>query len=318
MLACCSWNRVSAALALVVILGACADRPAPPEAEADPIEAISLLGDTLHRPVIADERRVTMRAQRDSARLVWEADNTSPDALIWYARRVAYLGQFGDAIDLFSLGHERFPDDPRFLRHRGHRYLTTRQVDAAIADFERAAAMVRGTPDEVEPDGQPNARNIPTSTLQSNIFYHLGLAHYLQGEFESALAAWSEEAALGTNPDMRVATSYWRYLTLRRLGRVEEARALADSISPDLDIIENQSYHRLLLLFSGRLPEDSLAPTGDGTPADASTAYGVAAWHLVEGRPDSATARFQRLVAGPQWPAFGHLAAEAELARQQP
>lgn len=305
-------------LGLAVSVLACSVPPEPPPSGAPPVEAISLLGDTLRRPAIAEDRLATMRAQRDSARGAWEADSASPDALIWYGRRVAYLGQFGDAIDLFSLGIDRFPGDPRFLRHRGHRYLTIRRLDAAIADFQRAAAMVRGTPDSVEPDGQPNARNIPTSTLQSNIFYHLGLAHYLQGEFEPALAAWSEEAALGTNPDMRVATSYWRYLTLRRLGRVEEARALADSIPPDLEIIENTAYHRLLQLFAGRLPADSLASSGDGSPADASTAYGVAAWHLIEGRPDSATARFRRLVAGPQWPAFGVLAAEAELARQHP
>lgn len=311
-----TWNRVVAALGLGIILGACAGSPLPPEAATDPIEAISLLGDTLRRPAIAGDRLATMRAQRDSAHAVWDADNSSPDGLIWYGRRVAYLGQFGDAIDLFSLGHERFPDDPRFLRHRGHRYLTTRQLALAIADFEQAASMVRGSPDQVEPDGQPNARNIPTSTLQSNIFYHLGLARYLQGEFESALAAWSEEAALGTNPDMRVATSYWRYLTLRRLGRTAEARALADSISPDLDIIENTAYHRLLLLFSGRLSVDSLGGSGGGSPADASTAYGVGAWHLIEGRPDSATAHFRGLVAGSQWPAFGVLAAEAELARR--
>ena len=311
-----TWSIRQVAAGITLGMMACSAPPAPPETDAPRIEAISLLGDTLRRPVISEERLAPMRTQRDSARVVWEADESSPDGLIWYARRVAYLGQFGDAIDLFSLGHDRFPEDPRFLRHRGHRYLTTRQLDLAIADFERAASMVRGIPDQVEPDGQPNARNIPTSTLQSNIFYHLGLARYLQGDFERALAAWSEEAALGTNPDMRVATSYWRYLSMWRLGRVAEARALVDSIAPDLDIIENMSYHRLLLLFAGRLPVDSLSPSGDASPADASTAYGVAAWHLIEGRPDSAAVLFQRLVAGPQWPAFGFLAAEAELARQ--
>ncbi len=309
-----TWNWLGCTLA---IMACSAPPPLPPVMDAHPVEAISLLGDTLRRPVILEERLAPMRAQRDSARMIWEADESSPDGLIWYARRVAYLGQFGDAIDLFSLGHDRFPEDPRFLRHRGHRYLTTRQLDLAITDFERAASMVRGTPDQVEPDGQPNARNIPTSTLHSNIFYHLGLARYLQGDFERALAAWSEEAALGNNPDMRVATSYWRYLTLRRLGRTEEARSLADSVAPDLDIIENTSYHRLVLLFSARLPVDSLSPSGGGSPADASTAYGVAAWHLIEGRPDSAAALFHNILTGPQWPAFGHLAAEAELARMQ-
>jgi tetratricopeptide (TPR) repeat protein len=304
-------------MGLIVALGACATPTLIPEADPQPIEAISLLGDTLRRPQLTDERLATLRAQRDSAHAVWDADNASADGLIWYGRRVAYLGQFGDAIDLFSLGRDRFPEDPRFLRHRGHRYLTTRHLDLAIADFEQAASMVRGTPDEVEPDGQPNARNIPTSTLQSNIFYHLGLARYLHGDFERALAAWSEEAALGDNPDMRVATSYWRYLSLRRLGRSAEADALADSIAPDLEIIENMAYHRLLLLFSGRVPVDSLTSDGNDAVTDATTAYGIGVWHLIEGRPDSATATFRRIIAGPQWPAFGHLAAEAELAKQE-
>ncbi len=112
-------------------------------------------------------------------------------------------------------------------RHRGHRFITLRCFDDAIKDFEKAAKLVKGKPDEVEPDGLPNARNIPTSTLQSNIWYHLGLAHYLKGDFGSARKAYREAEKVSKNPDMMVATTHWLYMTLRRLGREKEATRIA-------------------------------------------------------------------------------------------
>ena len=254
----------------------------------------------------------------DSARAAYQADTTSADALIWLGRRTAYLGRYREAIEIFSTGVERFPDDPRFLRHRGHRYITVRELDNAIADFTRASQLIAGRPDEIEPDGLPNARNTPTSTLHSNIWYHLGLAHYLKGDFARALEAYRAEAAVANNPDMLVATSWWRYLTLRRL----DQRAAADSvllpINDSLDIIENRAYHRLLLLAKGQSTSGQLlAPASTSeVPADVAVQYGVAAWHLVEGRTEVADSLFRSLRGHPTWAAFGVIAAEAEISRR--
>src|SRR5690606_11371298 len=103
------------------------------------------------------------------------------------------------------------------------RYLTVREPDRAIADFEQGVALTRGEPDQVEPDGLPNARGIPTSTLQFNLWYHLGLAHYVKGDLDAALDAYRACLDVSVHPDSVVATSYWLYLTLRRLGRDTEA-----------------------------------------------------------------------------------------------
>ena len=81
-------------------------------------------------------------------------------------------------------------------------------------------------PDEIEPDGAPNPAGIPTSTLHTNVWYHLGLAHYLQGEFEEALKAYKKCLEASTNNDMDVATLDWYYMTLKRLNRHEDAQAL--------------------------------------------------------------------------------------------
>ncbi|HEY5610601.1 MAG TPA: tetratricopeptide repeat protein, partial [Thermoanaerobaculia bacterium] len=250
-------------IALVLLLSAsCATAPAP---EPPAIEAISLFGKPLVAPPLSVDVRREREAQLTAAHMAYEANPDDADAIVWLGRRTAYLGRYNNAIGIFSEGIVKHANDARFYRHRGHRYISTRKFDFAIADLERAAMLVRGKEDEIEPDGLPNARNIPTSTLQSNIFYHLGLAYYLDGNFEKALDAYRECMKVSTNPDMRCATSHWLYMTLQRLGRGGEARSLLKPIRRDMDVIENRSYHRLLLMYKGELPVDSLlAPrTGD-------------------------------------------------------
>jgi len=164
----------------------------------------------------------------------------SAENLIWYARRKGYLGHYKDAIEALTIGMEKHPGNPRLYRHRGHRYLTLRCLDDAIKDFEEAARLVKGKADEVEPDGLPNAKGIPTSTLQSNIWYHLGLAYYLKRDYANALRAYDEAQKVSTNPDMKVATSYWHYMTLRRMGRRDEAEKVLEPFAGDVEVIENR------------------------------------------------------------------------------
>jgi tetratricopeptide (TPR) repeat protein len=252
------------------------------------------------------------------ARAVADTAPSDPEAIIWLGRRTAYLGRYREAIDVFTAGVERHPNDARMFRHRGHRFITTRQFDMAIADFNRAVQLIAGRADEVEPDGQPNARNVPTSTLQFNVWYHLGLAQYLKADFAKAAEAYEQALSVSRNPDAQVATRYWYYLTLRRLNRAADGRALLDSISRRMDVMENQAYHRLLLFYKGELPADSVAGGGGSVAAgvrDATVGYGLGAWHLVNGREKEAADAFKAVVAGGSWAAFGHIAAEAELAR---
>lgn len=304
---------------LAFALAGCAT-PAPRVASAERegvVEATSLLGAPLARPQIPAEVRVRYEQELRDAQAELARTPESADAAIWVGRRLAYLGRYGEAIAHFTREIERHPRDARLHRHRGHRYITVRRLEAAIADLERAAELTRGEPDVVEPDGLPNARNVPTSTLQSNIWYHLGLAHYLRGDFPRAAEAYREALRVSSNPDMLVATTHWAYMTLRRMDSDAGARQLLTPITAGMDIIENEAYHRLVLLYKGDLPVDSLlspAVSSDGVE-DATVGYGVGNWHLYNGRTAEAEATFERVVLGPQWAAFGFIAAEAELAR---
>jgi tetratricopeptide (TPR) repeat protein len=266
-------------------------------------------------PSLSPETRRDFEAKLARAREEF-GRNADAERFIWLGRRTAYLGRYKEAVGIFTEGLKKFPADARLYRHRGHRLITLRCFDAAVKDLERAAALVRGRPDEVEPDGLPNARGVPTSTLQSNVWYHLGLARYLKGDFRRALAAYREAEKVSTNPDMLVSTTHWLYMTLRRLGREREAEAALAAVGDGLDVIENGDYYRLVKLYQGKLkPTELLGEDikASDTVGGATVGYGVGNWFLYNGQRELAEQLFRRVTAGSQWASFGYIAAEAEL-----
>jgi tetratricopeptide (TPR) repeat protein len=267
-------------------------------------------------PPVSAEAKHEMDLKLKDAQTQYESNPNDPDALIWLGRRLAYPGRFAEAIDTFSLGIKKFPKDARFYRHRGHRYITLRQFDRAILDLSKAAALVKGRPDEIEPDGQPNARNVPTSTLQFNIWYHLGLAYYLSGDNRKALNAYRECLKVSQSPDRLVSTSHWLYMTLKRLHQDAEAAKVLEPINSGMDIVENASYHRLLLMYKGEIPTQQLLDETlkqAGSAASHSSLYGIGNWYLYNGKQDEARAVFRQMLASDQWTSFGFIAAEVDM-----
>jgi tetratricopeptide (TPR) repeat protein len=249
------------------------------------------------------------------AKAAWARHPTNADSIIWYGRRVGYTGAFDQAVAIYTEGLRHHPDEPRLLRHRGHRYVSLRDFPRAIADLDRARRLVAGRPDEVEPDGQPNARGIPTSTLHSNIRYHLALAYFVTGDFARALPIWAEDARVAPNFDQRVAATYWWVLTLAHLGRADEARAALAPVRADWDVIENGSYHRLLLWMKGALAESALLPA-EATPLERQTiGNGIGQWHLANGRGAEARRAFDAVLATGPSASFGFIAAEQATKR---
>jgi tetratricopeptide (TPR) repeat protein len=300
----------------MLLVAACASAPRQ-TAATTPFEAISFRGDTLRATPLSAETRARYERQLAEARAAYERAPNDADSIVWLGRRLAYLGRFRDAIDVYSRGIALHPDNPWLYRHRGHRYISTRQLDRAIADLDRAAQLVAGKPDQVEPDGQPNAQNLPIGTLHSNIDYHLALAHYLKGDYTRALPIYRRELANARNDDRRVSIAYWNYLALRKLGRDAEAAAVLAPIDASLRVIENDAYKNMLLMFKGEIGPDSLlrsAPDRASTQY-ATLGYGVASWYLLTGRREDGVRLLREIVASGNWPAFGFIAAEADLSR---
>lgn len=233
----------------------------------------------------------------------------SLEAVIWHARFVGYT-DYSRAVQLYTSALQRWPDEPWLLRHRGHRYISLRQFDAARADLERAFELTRGTPDLVEQDGQPNPSGIPTSTLQSNIRYHLALAQFLTGQFQPAAEIWAEDAEVAKNLDQRVAASYWWVLALARDGKQAAARRVLADIRADWTIIENGSYHRLLLWMKGELSEATLRESMTSALERHTIGNGIAQWKYATGDRAGATAAAREVLSTGPSASFGFIAAE--------
>ena len=284
-------------------------------AQAGMPEATSLFGKPLSPPSPIPNQAKLEKDLQDAQSV---ADTSSADAMIWIGRRLGYLWRYQDAIAQFTKGIERYPNDARFYRHRGHRYITVRQFAKAVADFEKAASLIQGKPDEVEPDGAPNPSGVPRSTLQFNVWYHLGLAHYLQGNYQRAYDAYVECMRVSKNDDSVIATADWMWMTLMRLGRKAEAAKVLERITPKMDILENASYHRRLLMYKGLEKPEALLDTAKADDTTIATqGYGVGNYYLVTGDTTKAKEVFQKVISGGGWNAFGYIAAEVDLVRMK-
>ena len=279
-------------------------------------QAISLLGDSLKIPQRSESQLGSLMSNLNEAKANFEAEPSEMN-YIWLGRRYAYLSDYLKAIEVFTEGLEKYPNSHKLFRHRGHRYVSLRQFDKAIQDFKKAHELMPKNVMDIEPDGAPNKLNIPLSNTQFNILYHYGLAHYLKGEFDLAEDIYKECMDYSDNPDLVVATADWLYMTLKRQGKNEEATELLESITADMEIIENDSYLKRLLMYKGEMPVEELFKTDNDDVALslATQGYGVANWYLYNGDTAKAKEILDQVLAGTSWAAFGYIAAEADMER---
>jgi tetratricopeptide (TPR) repeat protein len=289
----------------------------PANDAADGAEATSLLGKTLSAPLLDDARRAVLEDDARKARAEFDANPKSEASAIWFGRRLASLGKYRDAVNVFAFGLRANPESYRLLRHRGHRWITLREFDKAIADLSEAARLSEGKTDEPERDPLANTQqNEPRSTDKSNIYYHLGLAYYFKGEWERALAAFGRRNEIASNDDLTVASVHWEYLSLRRLGRHEEAKARLSVIRPFMDVRENDAYYNLCRMYLGDIRTEQISHMASpGASTHLMLLYGLAAFTQAEGDTAGARKIFEQVGTSDNWPAFGVIASEVELAR---
>ncbi|OGD26762.1 MAG: hypothetical protein A2028_02035, partial [Candidatus Aminicenantes bacterium RBG_19FT_COMBO_59_29] len=238
-----------------------------------------------------------LQANLEEAARAVEADPGNSETIIAYGRALSGLWRYHEAIEVYSKGIASHPDEAMLYRHRGHRYISIRDFEKAASDLAKAAAL---------------------NDKDFDIWYHLGLAHYLRGEFDKARADYESCLKVAADDDSKIAISNWLYATLRRLDRKEDAARVLEAISESMKVKENTSYLNLLLFFKGLKTEDEIFNSMANSELDAATVgYGIGCWHLYSGQKDKARGFFEKVVTGRYWPAFGFIAAEAELARMK-
>jgi tetratricopeptide (TPR) repeat protein len=282
--------------AAVAALAGCLLIPAAlPAAEDEKPEVISLLGRELYaRPAQGAELEELQRNLAEAER-EFKADPDDPEKIIMYGRRMAYLWRYHEAIEIFSQGIEQFPEQAMLYRHRGHRYISIRDFGRAVDDLTIASLL---------------------EDSDFDIWYHLALAQYLKGDFAAAEQSWLRCLGTALEDDPLIAVSNWLYITLRRQGKLADTEAVLARIHEDMEVVENGSYYALLLFYKGLRTEEQLQePAATSELEKATIGYGLGCWHLCNNEGTKAEEYFRSCVSSSHWPAFGFIAAEAELAR---
>lgn len=276
------------------------------------IEATAINGVGLVRPDFDPETTERLTNNLKEAIENYTENPDDPESIIWVARHTAYLWRYQDAIYILTDGLTDYPNDARFYRHRGHRYITIREFDKAIADLEKASELIEGTPDEVEPDGAPNSANIPVSTLHFNVYYHLGLAYYLTFDYEKAANQFQKALNVSKNNDTVVSATDWLYISLMKSGQRSKANGLLANTDTSMEVIESQSYLTRLKLYKGELsPEELLDADNDLNIL--TQGYGLAQYYFIQGDSIKANEILNEVIETNYWAAFGYIAAEVDL-----
>ncbi len=201
--------------------------------------------------------------------------------------------QFREAIATFTRGLAVAPDDPVLLRWRGHRYLSVRELDRAMADLTRGFRI---------------------DSTSYGILYHLGVLRFARGDFAGAADAFARAQPRAPDAGELAGATDWLWMSLQRAGRAAEAEAMLARRPDSLET--TNAYRTRLRLYRGEIGPDAVLTPADTADVQVATlSYGLGNWHLVRG--DTATARrwFRRAVASGGWPAFGFIVAETELRR---
>ena len=210
---------------------------------------------------------------------------------------VAYAGarQMREAIDNFTRALAVAPNEPMLYRWRGHRNLSVREFDRAMADLTRGYGI---------------------DSTNYGILYHLGVLRFVRGDFNAAADAFARAQPRAPDAGELAGSTDWLWMSLQRAGRAAEAEAMLRR-HPD-SLATTVAYARRLKLYRGELQPDGLFAPSDTSDIDVATlSFGLGNWYLVHGDTARARAQFQRSIRSGGWPAFGFIASEAELARRR-
>lgn len=257
------------------------------------VSAASPAQQAITEAAAAIDQRENDKALAAANRAVALAPNDGEAHLI-RCRALAGVRRHEEAVMACTEALRLTPDSPEALRDRGHYYLNLGRIELGLADLQRAERQ---------------------SKSDRGIYYHLGLAHYLRGEFAAAAIAYEGCLKNSKDDDARIECQAWLYPSLRRAGREEDARQLLQSITLRSLAGHPGNYLDRLLLFRGARSEQDVARTMsvEGALSETTVGYTLGLWHLLEGRLEQARRYFQRVLDTGYTTSWGYRAAANEM-----
>ena len=144
-----------------------ARRRVPPPARIP--QAASLAAPAVAEGVVLQQRREHEKARWWRFDRAIAADPANADAYLLKCRSLAGLRRHEEAVAACTESLRLRPDQAEALRDRGHYQLNLGHVEPGLADLQKAESL---------------------TSRDRGVYYHLGLAYYLNGDFPRAARAY--------------------------------------------------------------------------------------------------------------------------------
>lgn len=200
------------------------------------------------------------------------------------------------AVVTFTKGLEAHPNNALLYRWRGHRHLSLREFDAALADF---------------------ASGLKTDSTVYGIWFHLGIVKFVRGDFNGAADAFTRAQPRAPDAGELAGSTDWLWMSLSRAGKHAEAQAMLDRKPDSLKVTDPEyAYVKRLRMYRGQVKPEALITTTDTADVQQATLnFGLGNYYIVKGDTAHAKQAFERAVRSGGWPGFGFIVSEAELKR---
>lgn len=280
-------------------------------------EAIAFNGDSLFQ--IPVDSAVLAKYTVLIEKYLKEENLTEEDYINW-GNAYASIYQFNNAIKVYNDGLSHSPDSYKLLRYRAHRQLSIRKVNEAIDDLHKALTYLNNT-DSVELEYQPDGT--VSGSYEYWIYYHLGLANLLNGNYDEAISAYKNCILTSVTGVNKAGATYWLYNSFQKAGEVQNAEELINNFVFDEGTDMMHSYSvRILMLQGKKAPEELLDMEAkqnaqEWGKKEVSVAYEVANWYIRHNQVEKGMAIHRKTLQSPHWSAWTYLVTEKEFLLSQ-
>ncbi len=246
------------------------------------------VSDPMPSEYTADEELMAIEAK-----LAEDPDN----AELWMEKGLclAKASLYREAEECYAHAISLDPFNGILYRHMAHRMLSQWRFEDALAGFTLASRLIPENWD---------------------VWYHLGLSHYLLGDYEKAAKAYQRCLELSKQDDEYIAVCDWYYMTERRLGNDARAQELLSYVPDQVDAGDNEDYYQRIRMYKGQIDASEVLPEDLDSmdPIDIITrGYGVSNFYRMNGDIEKADEIVDAIIKkgdeGDCYFAFGYLAA---------
>jgi tetratricopeptide (TPR) repeat protein len=274
-------------------------------------EAISFSGKPLY-PRKADS--AVIQRSDSLISIVKNKTSLSEDDYVEIGRLLLMQNRYRDAMANYTEGLSKYPESFKLFRHRGHRHINLRELDEAMLDLGKARDLMAGQPAawEYGADGKPSA------TTQHQVWYHIGICHYLKGDYTDCAKAFENALSATQEPNNIAGASDWLYNAYQRAGDKAKADQVLTPFTADYPIEDKTyPYFRRLLLFKKAITPDELIDSAmeptTMSVQDMTKLYGLANYHAYNGNTEMANDLYKKVLLTDQWLGFAYAGAELDV-----